>query len=161
MTSSSSTTTSTTYIPTAALPCKTFEREDVIQSYDHESITLSHEREALITTYLEECDDMLVPEFTKQPYESCFLAADFVNVMDTDVEDIDLVNSTITAIDVSGDTDNTVLNIGTKAVEDDTKLKVRILDGTEAKSPYKFTFRIITTQNNKWEKDVSMKIEDL
>jgi len=49
---------------------------------------------------------MMVPQFTKQPYESCFLAADFDNVMDTDVEDIDLANSTITAIDVSGDTDN-------------------------------------------------------
>ncbi len=104
---------------------------------------------------------MMVPQFTKQPYESCFLAADFDNVMDTDVEDIDLANSTITAIDVSGDTDNTVLNIGTKAIESSTKLKVRILDGTEAKSPYKFTFRIITTANNKWEKDISMKVEDL
>jgi hypothetical protein len=104
---------------------------------------------------------MLVPQFKKQPYESCFLAADFVNVMDTDVEDIDLANSTITAVDVSGDPDTTVFDIGTKAVESNTKLKVRIMDGTEAKSPYKFTFRIITTQNNKWEKDISMKIEDL
>ena len=104
---------------------------------------------------------MIVPEFAKQPFEQFFLAADFVNVMDTDVEDIDLTNSTVTAVDVSGDTDNTVFDIGSKAIDSDTRLKVRIYAGTEAKSPYKFTFRIITTQNNKWEKDISMRVEDL
>ena len=104
---------------------------------------------------------MIVPEFTKQPFEQFFLAANFANVMDTDVESIDLASSTVTAVDVTGETDNTIFDIGTKAIESDTKLKVRIYAGTEAKSPYKFTYRIITTQNNKWEKDISMKVEEL
>ena len=104
---------------------------------------------------------MIVPEFKKQPYEQFFLTANFANVMDTDVEDIDLTNSTVIAVDVSGDADNTVFDIGSKAIESDTKLKVRIYAGTEVKSPYKFTFRIITTQNNKWEKDISMRVEEL
>jgi hypothetical protein len=104
---------------------------------------------------------MLVPEFRKQPYEQFFLAADFVKVMDIDLEDIDLSNSTIVAVDVLGDADNTVFDIGSKAIESTTKLKVRIYAGTEVKSPYKFTFKIVTTQNNKWEKDISMRVEDL
>lgn len=104
---------------------------------------------------------MLVPEFQKQPYEQFFLGAEFANVIDTDLEDIDLPNSTITAIDVSEDTDDTVLDIGSKAVESDSILKVRVTAGTAAKSPYKFTFRIVTTLNNKWEKDINMVVEDL
>jgi len=104
---------------------------------------------------------MLVPEFRKQPYEQFFLAADFYKVMDTDLEDIDLTNSTVVAEDVSGDLDDTVFDIGSKAIESDTRLKVRVYAGTEAKSPYKFTFKIVTTQNNKWEKDISMRVEDL
>jgi hypothetical protein len=139
----------------------TFDREDVIQSYDREDVIQSYDREAVTTTFSKECKDMLVPEFKKQPYEQFFLAANFANVMDTDVENIDLSNSTVIAEDVSGDADNTVFDIGSKAIESDTKLKVRIYAGTEAKSPYKFTFRILTTQNNKWEKDVSMSVEEL
>jgi len=104
---------------------------------------------------------MIVPQFKKQPFESCFLAANYANVLDTDVEEIDLASSTITAVDVSGDPDSTILDIGSKAIESLTKLKVRIYAGTEAKSPYKFTFRIITSQNNKWEKDITMVVEDL
>lgn len=104
---------------------------------------------------------MLVPRFKKQPYEQFFLGADFVNVLDTDVEDIDLANSSVTAVDVSGDTDNSVFDVSSLAVESNTILKVRIYAGTEAKSPYKFTFRIVTTQNNKWEKDIQMEVEEL
>jgi hypothetical protein len=130
-------------------------------TFDRESVVRSFDREAVTTTFSKECKDMIVPEFKKQPYEQFFLAANFANVMDTDVEDIDLANSTVVAEDVSEDTDNTVFDIGSKAIEEDTKLKVRILAGTEAKSPYKFTFRIVTTQNNKWEKDISMRVEDL
>jgi hypothetical protein len=139
----------------------TFERESVITIYEREAVTQTFEREAVVTTFSKECKDMIVPEFKKQPWEQFFLGAEFANVLDTDVENIDLANSTITAVDVSGDTDNTVLDIGSKALESDTILKVRISAGAEAKSPYKFTFKIVTTQNNKWEKDISMSVEDL
>ena len=104
---------------------------------------------------------MIVPEFKKQPFEQFFLGAEFANVLDTDIEAINLSSSSVVAIDSAGDTDNTVLDIGSKALETDTILKVRILAGTEALSPYKFTFRIVTDQNNKWEKDISMSVEDL
>ena len=104
---------------------------------------------------------MIVPEFEKRPYESCFLAANFANVMDTSVETIVLGSSSVVALDSAGDVDNTVLNIGTLAIEDITKLKVRILAGVEALSPYSYIFKIITSQNNKWEKDIQMSVEDL
>jgi hypothetical protein len=130
-------------------------------TFEREAVTRIFEREAITTIFSKECKDMIVPEFKKQPWEQFFLGAEFANVMDTDVEDIDLSNSTVTAVDVSGDADNTVFDIGSKAIESDTILKVRVTAGTEAKSPYKFTFRIVTTQNNKWEKDISMNVEDL
>jgi len=130
-------------------------------TFEREAVTQTFEREAVTTTFSKECKDMIVPEFKKQPFEQFFLGAEFANVMDTDVEDIDLANSTIIAVDVSEDPDNTVFDISSKAVESDTILKVRISAGTEAKSPYKFTFRIVTTQNNKWEKDISMVVEEL
>jgi len=104
---------------------------------------------------------MIVSEFKKQPYEQFFLGADFSNVIDTTSESIVLATSTIIGVDVSGDADATVFDISSKAIEDDTILKVRVYAGTEAKSPYKFTFRIITTLNNKWEKDILMKVEEL
>jgi len=140
---------------------RTFEKASVITTYEREAVVRTFDREAVVTTFSKECKDMIVPEFKKQPFEQFFLGAEFANVMDTDVEDIDLANSTITAVDVSEDVDNTVFDISSKAVESDTILKVRVYAGTEAKSPYKFTFRIITTQNNKWEKDISMSVEEL
>ena len=139
----------------------TFERESVITTYEREAVTQTFEREAVVTTFSKECKDMIVPEFKKQPYEQFFLGAEFANVIDTDVEDIDLPNSTIVAVDSAGDVDSTVLDIGSKAIETDTIMKVRITAGTEVLSPYKFTFKIVTTQNNKWEKDISMSVEDL
>ena len=104
---------------------------------------------------------MIFPEFKKQPFEQFFLAADFVNVMDTSVETIVLGSSSITAVDSDGTTDNTVFDVGSLAIEDLTKLKVRVYAGLESLSPYKFTFKIVTSQNNKWEKDLAMSVEDL
>lgn len=103
---------------------------------------------------------MIVPETPKQPYESFFLGADFVNVIDTDLENIDLDNSTVIVTDGSGESDSDVYESATLSVEDDTILKVRVKDGVEVSSPYKFSFRIITTDANKWEKDILLKIEE-
>ena len=104
---------------------------------------------------------MIVPEIKKQPFEQFFLGAEFANVIDTDVEAIVLGTATIVAVDSAGNPDTTVLDISSKAIESLTILKVRVTAGTEALSPYKFTFKIITDQNNKWEKDITMIVEEL
>jgi len=140
-----------------------FERESVTKIHEREGVTRTFEREAVIKTHIYRLEDtdMLIPEIRKQPYERFYLGADFVNVIDTDVESIVLASSTIEAVDGLGEVDNTVFEVATKTVESDTILKAVVLAGTEVKSPYKFTFRIITTANNKWEKNISMDVEDL
>ncbi|MHA2065073.1 MAG: hypothetical protein ACXABY_11920 [Candidatus Thorarchaeota archaeon] len=103
---------------------------------------------------------MIIPEFTKQPYEDFFIDANFEDVIDTDAENIVLGSSSVTAVNISGDEDVTVFDDATLVVQSLTKLAVRIKAGIEAKSPYKFTFKIVTSLNNKWEKDVFMKVEE-
>lgn len=106
--------------------------------------------------------------FTKQPYESYVIGADFSGNMDVaGGEDLDLVASdtAITAADKDGDdvtteiTDQSTIAKGTG--DDVGHYKVLIRAGTEAAQPYQITFRVVTTFSEKWEKDVQMKIREL
>jgi len=99
--------------------------------------------------------------FYKQPFDSYLIGVNFTNVMDTDEEDIDLSECSISCKDASGESDETVYEEGTLSIQSTTILKVRIQEGEESGSPYKFTFRMVTNSGNKWEKDVKMTVEDI
>ncbi len=103
---------------------------------------------------------MALDNFSKQPYETFPIEADFVNVL-VDGETITLGTSDVSA-KKADDTDATsdVLTVAEKAV-DESSLQIRVKDGVEADSPYKITFRAVTSNNNKYEKDVEMTIEEL
>jgi len=102
---------------------------------------------------------MALENFTKQSYESMIISANFENNMETD-ETLVLASCEVTAADVDGaDASSTVLGSGSKAVSG-SALQIRVQAGSEASSPYKITFKALTSLNNKWEKDVQMTITE-
>lgn len=98
----------------------------------------------------------------KQPYEAYFVYGDFAPVMD-DAETIDIF--TATAVDKDGaDATADVLESGSIQVGTDDnvhKVFVRIIDGVNSLSPYKFTIKIETSTGNKWEIDGIIKVKEI
>ena len=96
-------------------------------------------------------------EFTKQPYEEFVISGDFVNVL-VGTESIIAGSSDITAIDTSTEQDSTteVVDIATKTVSG-SQLRVRCQAGDDGED-HKITFRVKTTQDNKFEIDVLMHV---
>lgn len=98
-------------------------------------------------------------DITKQPLETFMIDADFSAVLITG-ETIELSTSTITAVDVNGDSaTSTILDLTTKAVED-SKLRIRIQDGVSDDSPYKITFKAVTSESNTYELDVMLEVKE-
>ena len=103
---------------------------------------------------------MTLGYFTKQNSETFFISADYSDVLETG-ETIIVGSSTVVAEDVAGVVATAdVLTGGSIAVSGDT-LKIKVKEGTEALSPYKITFKAVTSLGNTWEKDVSMEIVEL
>lgn len=111
-------------------------------------------------------------EYTqKQNYEEYFIAGDFVDVITTTGEALVLATSTVSAIDKNGvDATAEVLDTATKALDTspdslsgftNNMLKMRCKAGVATKSPYKITFYGVTTEGNKWEIDINLKIKEL
>lgn len=96
----------------------------------------------------------------KQAYEAFFIGGSILKVQ-TDTETINLANSTVVAEDVNGtDVSSSFLEQATIILGNDSQgtyannqLSMRIRDGEESLSPYKVTFRMETTEGNKWEVD--------
>ena len=96
----------------------------------------------------------------KQSYEAFFIAGNFVLVME-EGETIVLEECAVTAIDKDGnDVSSTFLDQTTIAVASITKLKIRIRAGTQTASPYKVTFRIVTSLGNKYEVDAPCRVKE-
>ncbi|MHA2265264.1 MAG: hypothetical protein ACXAEN_22975 [Candidatus Thorarchaeota archaeon] len=103
-----------------------------------------------------------VKKVPKQPYESFVGYGEFSNVMETG-ETITLGSSAVTAIDKEGEDASSDLLSGSAAVYNDDdgnpwRLGIRIVDGTVLLSPYKVTFKIITSLANKWEVDMYVEV---
>lgn len=103
----------------------------------------------------------------KQPYEAFYISGSIYNVA-AEGETVDLNNSTVVAEDKDGtDVTSTLLESGTKALADDPNggtdnmLTMRVQAGEEDYSPYKVSFRIQTTDGNKYEVDMDIEIEEL
>lgn len=113
---------------------------------------------------------MALEFFTKQNYEEFFIAGDFVDVITTTGETLTLGSCTVEAIDKAGnDVADVVLEQATKKLDDspdsatgftDNMLAIRCRAGEQAKSPYKITFKGVTSELNKWEVDINMKIKE-
>jgi hypothetical protein len=96
--------------------------------------------------------------FWKQPDEKFYVAADFVDMLQTG-ESIVLGSSTVTAIDVDdSDATTDIVETSTLTLQDTTKLSVQIKAGVVANSPYKLTYKAVTDSNNILEVDVEMRL---
>lgn len=119
----------------------------------------------------------------KQPFEEWVIAADFSDNMDiAGGEDLVLLSCLVEAVDAQGNdaTENGELSVAAQIVDTTTMaigtgsekgyLKVLVKGGlenetvdeaVEDRSPYKITFKGVTTAQEKWEKDVLVTVRAL
>lgn len=95
----------------------------------------------------------------KQGYEEFTIAGDFTDQAESGEEAV-LIGSVVLAEDSEGgDVGTTLLDQATKAVSG-TQLRIKLRAGDEDHSPYKITFKIVTTLGNKWEIDVACRLKE-
>lgn len=98
--------------------------------------------------------------FKKQSWEEWRVAGSFSKMALTGEAAVS-AGSTITAMDKNGDdATSDIVDAGYKVV-DGTKLWGRVKNGAAAKSPYKMTFKIVTSLGNKFEVDVRVKVKEI
>jgi len=96
----------------------------------------------------------------KQIWEEFTIAGDFTDQASTG-ETAVLSGSEVAVEDKDGtDVSTTLLDQSTIAV-DGTQLLIRLRAGINTASPYKVTFRILTSLGNQWEIDVSVRIREM
>jgi len=95
--------------------------------------------------------------FHKQIYEEFEITGDFSNVMTTD-ETLEAA-SDVEACD-KDDADAAAEILGATDIQAQS-IKVIVKSGTEIKSPYKITFKAVTSSGNKWELDVKMALKEI
>jgi hypothetical protein len=97
--------------------------------------------------------------FEKQPYEAFTISNDFIkNFGKREV----ISTQTVSAVNSSGvDATSTVTNQGTVANNGRSKVSVVVRAGTPDDSPYKLTFKCVTSNGHQWEKDILMIVEEL
>ena len=94
--------------------------------------------------------------FEKQAYEEFVITADFAKNM---APGETVASQTVVARDVEGTTvSDTVTDQGTVTSDGSTKVAILVRAGETGKSPYKITFRCVTSAGNKWEHDVFMRV---
>lgn len=97
---------------------------------------------------------------TKQIWEEFIIAGDFIDQAGTGEQAV-LIGSEVLAEDKDGaNVETTLLDQTTKAV-DGTQLQIKLRAGTEGASPYKVTWRILTSLGNRWEIDAKIKIKEV
>jgi hypothetical protein len=107
-------------------------------------------------------------DITKQGYEEFRIDVDFGANMAAD-ETLVLADCEIEAVDVDGEdaltdvVDDSTLAVitGWESLKAEAGLQVLIKGGDEDVSPYKITFKAVTSEDNKWEKDIFMKIKEI
>ena len=106
-------------------------------------------------------------DITKQSYEEFRVDVDFGLNMETG-ETLTLGSCTVVCVDKDGTVvTDSLLDImtmttvtGTESELPNAGLQVLIKGGTEAASKYKYTFKAVTSNSHKWEKDLTMKIKE-
>ena len=103
---------------------------------------------------------MALEKITKQGWESFPVAGDFTKVAEAGELAV-LVGSSVLAEDKDGTDVTTTVTDQTSLAVDGTQLRIQIKAGTEAASPYKITFRMLTSIDNKYEVDFNLAIKEL
>jgi hypothetical protein len=159
--STMSTTSTTYYVPDADIG---FEHEDITWTFRHESVDSTFTHDTISSTWTEvvEVSDRkpALETIYKQPNESYPIYADYVDVLVTD-EDLEIEECTVTVVDSAG-TDVTTEMVQGLSVQDVTKLKTQLKPaGAVASSPYKITFKAVTSLDNTYEIDGKLRVVDL
>ena len=110
---------------------------------------------------------MALEKIRKQEWETFYIAGSILNVQNA-TETVVLSTSTVVAEDKDGlDVSATFLEQATKKLDSDTDgvysdnmLAIRIRAGDEDLSPYKVTFKIITTEDNQFEIDSEVEVRN-
>lgn len=112
---------------------------------------------------------MAMTKTTKQGYEEYFIAGSILNVQKDGTETVVLATSEIEAVDKDGeDALATIVDIATKKLDNDpdgdytdNMLSVRCQGGVEAASPYVVTFKMVTTEGQKWETEMKVVVKEV
>lgn len=106
----------------------------------------------------------------KQEWERFFISGSILNVQDPG-EKVVLASSTVVAVDSEGTDvsasflDQTSLKLDTdpKSCSTDTNnmLSVRVQAGDETVSPYRVTFKMVTTLGNRYEADMRVGVNEI
>lgn len=104
---------------------------------------------------------MAINQLVKQSAETFSIYGGVTNVAE-DEETIVLGSSTVKCYDNTGTEDSTMLSGAPTVSDDGLRLYQRLAGsvGTEALSPYKITFKMVTTEGNLYEKDVFVTVKD-
>ena len=94
--------------------------------------------------------------FEKQAYEEFTISVDFSKNM----ESVETISSqTVTAVDSEGTASSEIVtDQGLVTSDGVSKVSVKVRAGETSLSPYKLTFRCVTSTGNKWEHDVFMRV---
>lgn len=111
---------------------------------------------------------MSIESFEKQTWESWPVWGSILNVQ-TATETVDETKSTVIAMDKDGNNvsttflDQSTITKGTDPDGDytDNMIGMRCQGGSLSATPYYITFRIWTSENNKYEVDVKVKIKQI
>lgn len=111
---------------------------------------------------------MYSESFAKQPNEEFYIYGSILLNQDAD-ERIVVASSSVSAVDAAGDDATAiVLDATTKQIYTDPQgsytrnaLAIRVQAGTEALSPYKITFLLVTNKGNTYEQDVRMAVRNV
>ena len=112
---------------------------------------------------------MAITKTTKQGWEEYFIAGSIIDVQKDGTEKVLLATSSIEAIDSEGeDALATIVEVATKKLDDDPEgsytdnmLSVRCRGGVETLSPYIVTFKMITTEGQKWETEMKIVVKEI
>jgi hypothetical protein len=104
---------------------------------------------------------MAINQLVKQSRETFSIYGGITNVAATG-ETILIGTSSVECFDKNGDSASALLQGNPSVSADGLKLyqRIKASEGTEALSPYKFSFLMGTNQNNTFEKDVFLYIKD-
>lgn len=97
--------------------------------------------------------------FEKQPYELFTIATDFGSNF---VAGETVQSQTVTAMDsAGGDVTASVTNQVTLANDGGSRVTIVVRAGDASGSPYKLTFRCVTSRGHQWEHDVQMRVREI
>jgi len=96
-------------------------------------------------------------EVIKQSYEEFTVQVSFaLNLASGE----SIVSSTVTAVDKAGTDVSSTITDQTTVVQTSNAVSLKVRAGSASMSPYKLTFRCVTSAGHKWEHDITMRVRE-